>query len=124
MPGVTLKQTCTSPSFTERRTATCCGYRVSHTDTDKSPNRTKYRKNLRKTKHVFLYNRKRENCTNFQRKNHYGCIQWSRHVFGILSHFPFSALCVSTLRLFSRFSQMYKISAIYSVNDSQETRKK
>ena len=54
MPGVTLKQTCTSPPFTERRLATCSGYRVSHTDTGKSPPRTKYRNNLRKTKHVFL----------------------------------------------------------------------
>ena len=43
-----------SAIFTERRTATCFGYRVSHTDTGKSPPRTKYRNNLRKTKHVFL----------------------------------------------------------------------
>ena len=41
---------------------------------------------------------------------------------GMTSAFPFSALCVSTLRSFSRFREMYKISAIYSVNGSQESR--
>ena len=54
MPGVTLKQTRISPPFTERRTAAISGYRGTYTDTGKSPPRTKYRKNLRKTKHGFL----------------------------------------------------------------------
>ena len=58
-----------------------------------------------------------------QRINHCGWIQWSRHDFGILSHFPFfSLIYIYTRFLFSCFPQLYKISAIYSVNGSQETR--
>ena len=54
MPGVTLKQTRISSPLPERRTAACSGYQGTHTDTGKSPLRTKYRNNLRQTKHVFL----------------------------------------------------------------------
>ena len=54
MPGVTLKQTRTSPPFTEQRMDTCSGYWVSHTDMGKSPPHKKYRNNLRKTKHASM----------------------------------------------------------------------
>ena len=59
---------------------------------------------------------------NLQRINHYGWIQWYRHNFGILSHFPFSSLMCIYTTFFSRSNEMYKIATIYSVNGSQESR--
>ena len=105
MPGVTLKPTCTSPPFTERWTATCSGYRVSHTDKGKSPPRTKYRNNLRKTKHVFLKT-KREKTVRTSR-------EWiTRDKFsglGITSAFcpTFFSLLRVILRFYFAFSPRY-----------------